>query len=1199
MAKFKPRQRKHKVIQRSQRPRAASEAQDPNSISLLPATKAQQIALASEARKALDDRQHSMPSQKQKRLEKYIASKLKKEENVELIKKLASARFDTSGLQSLRTLGGGKGPKQNVLSQAKVEHAAIPMGSGAVAVVRRNGSVSASSDDEDSEDSQASDNKKVSSPVNARAVKDLPAASLGTGLKRPLELDDQGNPVIQKRRRVSLRTRRSSFRDRTRRAESPSEEGPSNGEYSRQRDHSQEGGWHGIDSEGDESNNENLGDLSIGDSESALAESNGSTDTDTDPDSDAEEVNDPYKDPDLVEHRERRSEAFKAWIRDRLLDTNDESIMPAPWAPSVPHEPIIRRHVDNDDPLPPELQVTTSSINRKAFNVQVKRSPEFQEARLSLPVVAEEQKIMEAIHNNPIVIIWGATGSGKTTQVPQFLYEAGYGAPDSPTSGMIGITQPRRVAAVSSANRVREELGSASDKVSYQIRFDSTVSGRTAIKYMTDGILVREITEDVALSKYSVIIIDEAHERSTNTDILIGMLTRIVNLRSTYVHPGGEARPLKLVIMSATLRVSDFISNKLLFRDGQPPLVQAEGRQYPVTVHFARRTERDYVEETFKKVSKGHKQLPPGGMLVFLTGQSEINALAERLSEALFKPTTISRASIAQSAVSDMPPDIDDIEAGGDDFKDSNIDEQDISDTEDENEFVIEEDETEASEDVRILPLYSQLSTKAQLRVFEAPPENTRLIVLATNVAETSLTIPGIRYVFDCGRAKEKKYDTNTGVQTFEVGWISKASANQRAGRAGRTGPGHVYRLYSSAVYERDFEEHAVPEILRTPIEGVILQLKSMKLRNIASFPFPTPPDLGSLLKAEKLLTHLGSLTAEGNITAHGQDLAQYPLSPRFAKMLSIGHQADCIYLTIATAAALAIRDIFVPENQPILEPGSTPQAPSIRIPGYKFTSLSPTADFLKYLSAFAAYSWHLNSTSASPSLSDLEIFCTSLSLRAKPLKEVSHLYHQLLNVVSRTHQSLLPTTQNQSIHTAKIPTPSKRQIAALKQIVAAGFIDQIAIRADLAPSPPEMARKPRRAIDVPYFTLFPSHEGRAISLQEKAVFIHPSSLLATGPVDEMPAYLVYSHLQRSAPSTVEGGEVKKVRMHPLTEVKAGWISHLARGTPLVRYGKSISRIEGGRKVERAVPMLVGEKGATGWPLPEEGVDGRGKGKGN
>lgn len=1114
-------------------------------------------------------------------------------------------------MQSSRSLGGGKDSKRSFPSQAPEQDAAISKGHKSAAVAPWDETASSSSGDYSS---GASDDEKI--PIqgsvsaakvlpsseripNAKGVsaaRTLPVVSLGTGLKRPLELDDEGNPVIQKRRRVGLPLMRSSLRDRAPRAHSLWREKPLSGDSTGQHGHSQEADWDGISSQGDDSDDEALDDASTGDSKSVSAESTGSSDTDTEPE-DEEELDEP---PDPVEPRKPRSEAFKAWVSGRPVDGVDEGIMQASVPPPmsfIRRDFTPRRHTDADDPLPPELQLTGSISNRKVYNVEVKRPPEYQEARLSLPVVAEEQKIMEAIHNNPVVIIWGATGSGKTTQVPQFLYEAGYGSSASPTPGMIGITQPRRVAAVSSANRVAEELGSASDKVSYQIRFDSTVSGRTAIKYMTDGILVREITEDVALSKYSAIIIDEAHERSINTDILIGMLTRIVNLRNTYVHPDGEQRPLKLIIMSATLRVSDFLSNKLLFRGGPPPVVQAEGRQYPVTVHFARRTERDYNEEIFRKVSRGHKQLPPGGMLVFLTGQSEIIVLAARLNETLSKPTTMSNARMAPSAVSDMPPDNDDIEVAGEDFKDSDIEEEDVSDNEDKNEFVIE-DNTEASRNVRILPLYSQLPTKTQLRVFEDLPENTRLIVLATNVAETSLTIPGIRYVFDCGRAKDKKYDPNTGVQTFEVGWISKASANQRSGRAGRTGPGHVYRLYSSAVYERDFEEHAVPEILRTPIESVVLQLKSMKLRNIASFPFPTSPDLGSLIKAEKLLTHLGSLTVEGNITPHGQDLAAYPLSPRFAKMLSIGHQADCIYLTIATVAALAIRDIFVLENQTVLEPGSTSQASSIRIPGYRFTTLSPTADFLKYLTAFAAYTWQFQSTSTSISRSssshDIETFCISLGLRAKPLKEVSQLYHQLLNVVSRLRPGLL--SNGQSTHNTKIPTPSKKQISALKQIAAAGFIDQIAIRADLAPTPPEVPRKPRRAIDVPYFTLFPSHGGRANSLEEKAVFIHPSSILATRPVDELPPYLVYSHLQRSAPSHIEGDKPKKVRMHPLTEVKAGWISHLAKGTPLLQYGKPVTKVEGAKKVAYAVPTLVGEKGSLGWPLPAEAVEGMGMG---
>ena len=216
------------------------------------------------------------------------------------------------------------------------------------------------------------------------------------------------------------------------------------------------------------------------------------------------------------------------------------------------------------------------------------------------------------------------------------------------------------------AKRVGDELGQFSDKVYYQIRFDSTVSSKTAIKFMTDGVLLREIAQDFALSKYSVIIVDEAHERSVNTDILIGMVSRILDLRNNMSEEDPNVKPLKLVIMSATLRISDLVQNTNLFRHGAPPLVQAEGRQYPVTIHFARRTHRDYVEETFRKVSKGHRKLPPGGFLVFLTGQNEIRDLAKRL-EQTFKSTSgpgISGNRVHISAA-EAPLEAEDIELGG------------------------------------------------------------------------------------------------------------------------------------------------------------------------------------------------------------------------------------------------------------------------------------------------------------------------------------------------------------------------------------------------------------------------------------------------------------------------------------------------------------------------------------------------------
>ena len=365
---------------------------------------------------------------------------------------------------------------------------------------------------------------------------------------------------------------------------------------------------------------------------------------------------------------------------------------------------------------------------------------------------------------------------------------------------------------------------------------------------MTDGVLLREITQDFVLTKYSAIVIDEAHERSVNTDILIGMLSRIVNLRAEMAKEDLKIKPLKLIIMSATLRISDFTENKRLFRSDPPPLMKAEGRQFEVTNHFSRRTQRDYVDEIFQKVVRGHRKLPKGGMLVFLTGQNEISHLAKKIRET-FASTHSQDVKVGNVQISpaEAPLETEDIELGTkdeDDYENNDGSDSDDSiiiglDDEDDKEFEIGE---EAAEDdvmkVHVLPLYSQLPTNQQLRVFEPPPEGSRLIVLATNVAETSLTIPGIRYVFDCGRAKEKKYDRITGVQSFEIGWISKASANQRAGRAGRTGPGHCYRLYSSAVFERDFAEYAAPEILRTPLEGVCAPAQEYG-RTSDRFPLP------------------------------------------------------------------------------------------------------------------------------------------------------------------------------------------------------------------------------------------------------------------------------------------------------------------------------------------------------------------------
>jgi ATP-dependent RNA helicase DHX37/DHR1 len=1210
MPKFVPRQRKHKVIARQKTP-SGPQADEANAEQILPAEQRER----EEKKKALKDElvresQGKISGKKKKRLDKYVDTKLKKDENLELLKKLATTKVDTSLFQSSKKLGSGSDSKREALRRALAERkAGIDVAKNERILfeerpVREFEPESGSSDSDEptvlpqrtskqapkaqtaSSQRDQSTSETTTAPGSEQQAPTTPNTTglFGGGLKRPLEVDESGKPVIQVRKRRKAKGKPvvieqdvdwegfSSNDDEEMATESEGEEGALSAS---------------------ESPDEGSDEEDASGSDSGVAEE----DEEETFDEDSEEGSDTSPDEDGKIAKKEKTSAFKAWATQQrnqaigFVPTNNlsEAMIPRPrnFKPRAPEQ----------DPLPPELRTDTATdATRKAFSVNVERSPEIQESRLQLPIVAEEQKIMEAIHNNDVVVVWGATGSGKTTQVPQFLYEAGYGAPDGPTPGLIGVTQPRRVAAVSMAKRVGDELSDHGSKVAYQIRFDTTTSAKTALKFMTDGVLLREITQDFVLTKYSAIVIDEAHERSVNTDILIGMLSRIVDLRAQMAKDDPKIKPLKLVIMSATLRISDFTENKRLFRGLPPPLIKAEGRQYTVTNHFARRTQRDYVEEMFHKVSRGHKKLPKGGMLIFLTGQNEIVQLAKRLKQT-FASTQGHEAKAAKVLVSpaETPLEAEDIELGTKDqeLEDDGSDSEDSVihglDDEDDKEFEIEDEKPEDTiMDVHVLPLYSQLPTNQQLRVFEEPPEGSRLIVLATNVAETSLTIPGIRYVFDCGRAKEKKYDLVTGVQSFEVSWISKASANQRSGRAGRTGPGHCYRLYSSAVFERDFDEYAAPEISRTPLEGVVLQLKSMGAP-VVNFPFPTSPNRESLQKAENLLSYLGALSADGKVTKLGHELSLYPLNPRFARMVAMGVAQGLTAETIALVAALSVPELVIPENklglrEPVKDPDAVrteqdnieAEERSLLRKAYnaaqaKLAINAKQSDCIKFSNAVCAYAYE----------TDSHRFCEDMFLNAKAMNEASQLRHQLTNIV-RAHRPTAISSYN-----AKLPAPSDRSINILTQICAAGFIDQIAMRADLAPVPPELSRKPKTAIDVPYVTLFSSQADRG---EDPYVFLHPSSLLARTPPAKMPGYIIYSHLQRASASTINGSKTPKTRLHPLTPVTRPQIINIALNTPLLQASKpkgKIAEISG--KPERReceVEMsLVGEKGSQGWGL--------------
>ena len=1185
MPKFVPRQRKHKAREREkQNSTVEPTLSDSNAAEILPQSKLEREEKRRKLREELRAQQPKISSKKQKRLDKYIETKLKKDENAELIRKLAETKVDTSLFQSSKKLGRVTESKREILSRALREKAAGINVDEANAVLYEQ--VHEHNEGSSSEEDLKPSVKHTTDKSSQSQV------SFGSGLKRPLELDEDGNPLIKKRKRSKKSNAISTL-------EAKAEDWNDNDDGDE---------WDGFSSTSNvdleshlPSNTTILSDALMthledderSDSSEDLEEST----------SESEDIGD-----DQVNKSKARSSAFKAWAdeqRNRTLGfTPSNAITDTPILPQ--HIPIkYEPQPDEQDPLPPELQTTTNG-DRKAHAVQVERPEEIQTARLALPVVAEEQKIMEAIFNNDVVIISGPTGSGKTTQVPQFLYEAGFGDQNGPTPGLIGVTQPRRVAAVSMAVRVGEELGAAKSKVSHQIRFDTTVGRDTAIKFMTDGVLLREISEDFTLKKYSAIVIDEAHERTVNTDVLIALMSRCVKARTRLsTEKPNQYTPLKLVIMSATLRVSDFRENNRLFPI-PPPLIEVEGRQYEVTPHWSRKTTHSYVEEMFTKVSRGHRKLPSGGILVFLTGQSEIQTLARRLRETFGSIQSFqSRHLPLRVDPSEMPLEDEDLEV---DIPATAISESTVDATEEgsdsdveinihddpDDDFKIEGEESANFAKVHVLPLYSQLPSKEQLKVFEPPPDGSRLIVLATNVAETSLTIPGIRYVFDSGRAKERQWDA-AGVQTFVTTWISKASADQRMGRAGRTGPGHCYRLYSSAIYE-SLQDFAEPEIFRSPLEGVVLQLKSLGLPRIDNFPFPTPPDRQSLVKAEQVLAYLGALDGNGKITAVGKELQKYPLNPRFAQMLRLGQMHGCVDLTIAMVAALDVSEIFIPQSS-IDHSLPNDDDAALELDAEENQDEAHRAAILKKYNSAHAHASRLDRTSDAIKLltilhdyshsppSAQPAFCTTHFARPKALREATHLRAHLHALLRRSS----PRTPR---FAPALPPPSPRHLALLAQIAAAGFVDQVAQRADALPTPPAVRRTPRRAADVPYAPLLGLRErGDA----QRFVYLHPASVLARAAPARLPRFVVYRALSRAGGEG--GGKTSRVRMEPLGPVSAAQLVVLARGTKLLGVGKPIGRVgvlpAGGgcerREVDVVVSLEAGD-GAEGWPLARKRV---------
>jgi ATP-dependent helicase HrpA len=543
-----------------------------------------------------------------------------------------------------------------------------------------------------------------------------------------------------------------------------------------------------------------------------------------------------------------------------------------------------------------------------------------------LPVSAARDELARAIRENQVVIVAGETGSGKTTQLPKICLELG--------RERIGHTQPRRIAARSISERIAEELGvELGGLVGYQVRFEDRSRSDTRIKVMTDGVLLAEIHRDRELRRYDTIILDEAHERSLTIDFLLGYLKQLLPRRPD----------LKLIITSATIDPESF-SRHFAASDGTPaPVVEVSGRTYPVEIRYRplvseasedeegdASDDRDYLQGITDALAELARE-PSGDVLVFLSGENEIRD-AEDAVRAASGPET------------------------------------------------------------EVVPLYGRLSAAEQHRVFEIKraPGIRRRVVLATNVAETSLTVPGIKYVVDAGTARISRYSSRAKVQRLPIEAISQASANQRSGRAGRTSDGIAIRLYSEEDFQRR-SEFTDPEILRTNLAAVILQMISIGLGDIAGFPFLQPPDSRGIQDGIDLLNELGAIsidptTKHTRITAVGRELVQLPVDPRFGRMVVEAKRHGVVREVAVIVAALSIQDV---RERPLAKRPQADQAHA------RFAD--PTSDFLSFLALWN----HLEEKQRELSSSAFRRLCKSEFLNYLRVREWQDLYRQLLRAGS------------------------------------------------------------------------------------------------------------------------------------------------------------------------------------------------------
>ncbi|EIW52885.1 pre-mRNA-splicing factor ATP-dependent RNA helicase PRP43 [Trametes versicolor FP-101664 SS1] len=506
------------------------------------------------------------------------------------------------------------------------------------------------------------------------------------------------------------------------------------------------------------------------------------------------------------------------------------------------------------------MESDTNPFSKKPHSAQYKK---ILQDRKKLPVFSQMDQFLKMFSQNQIIVMVGETGSGKTTQIPQFVCYS-----DLPhTKGkLVACTQPRRVAAMSVAKRVADEMDVQLGKqVGYSIRFeDMTEPGTTFLKYMTDGMLLREAMNDNELSRYSTIILDEAHERTLATDILMGLLKDIAKRRSD----------LKIVVMSATLDAQKFQKYfSLTGAENPAPLFKVPGRTHPVEVFYTQEPEPDYVEAAIRTVLMIHRAEDPGDILLFLTGEEEIEDACRKIK----------------------------LEA--DDLLNQDPD---------------------SVGPLVCIPLYSSLPPQQQQRIFDPAPSPRvpggpagRKVVISTNIAETSLTIDGIVYVVDPGFSKQKVYNPRIRVESLLVSPISKASAQQRAGRAGRTRPGKCFRLYTEKDFMTELEEQTHPEILRSNLANTVLELAKLGIDDLVHFDYVDAPAPETLMRALELLNFLAALDDEGKLTHLGSIMADFPLDPQMGKMLIASPEFNCSNEVLTIVAMLSVPNVWLrPPNQ-------------------------------------------------------------------------------------------------------------------------------------------------------------------------------------------------------------------------------------------------------------------------------------------